>query len=173
MNRSNPLVIILALAAIVLILLNLSGQLHLRLPGHTLDIAGRARVVDGDTLDIGGRRIRLFGIDAPESTQSCERDGLAYACGQAAKHYLEQLIAGQPVSCRSHDHDRYGRDVATCSVGNQDLNAAMVRAGWAVAYRQYSTIYVPLEEEARGQRAGIWAGRFEQPSAYRRERHGG
>ena len=172
MNRSNPLLIVLALAAIVLILLNLSGKLHLRLPGHTLDIAGHARVVDGDTLDLGGRRIRLFGIDAPESAQTCERDGLSYACGQAAKHFLEQLIAGQPVACRAHDNDRYGREVATCTVGNQDINAAMVGAGWAVAYRQYSTAYVPLEEQARSRRAGIWAGRFELPSAWRREQHG-
>lgn len=173
MNRSNPLLIVLALAAVVLIVLNLAGQLHISLPGRTLDSAGRVRVVDGDTLDMGGRRIRLFGIDAPESAQTCERDGLAYACGQAAKHFLEQLIAGQPVACRAHDHDRYGREVATCTVGAQDINAAMVRAGWAVAYRQYSTAYVPLEEEARSRRAGIWAGRFEPPSAWRREQHGG
>ena len=154
-------------------MLNLADQLHLRLPGATLDIAGRARVVDGDTLDLGGRRIRLFGIDAPESAQTCERDGAAYACGQAAKRFLEEMIGGQPVACRARDKDRYGRTVATCTVGTADINAAMVRAGWAVAYRQYSTSYVPLEEEARRSRAGIWAGTFEPPSAWRREQHGG
>ena len=173
MNRSNPLLIVLALGAMLLIVLNLADQLHLRLPGSTLDIAGRARVVDGDTLDLGGRRIRLFGIDAPESAQTCERDGAAYACGQAAKRYLEALIGGQPVACRAHDKDRYGRTVATCTVGAADINAAMVRAGWAVAYRQYSKTYVPLEEEAHSQRAGIWAGTFEPPSTWRREQHGG
>ena len=173
MNRSNPLLIVLALAAVALVLLNLAGRPHVRLSGSARDIAGRARVIDGDTLDLGGRRIRLFGIDAPESAQTCEHEGLAYACGQAAKHYLEQLVAGQPVGCRAHDTDRYGRTVATCTAGNQDINAAMVRAGWAVAYRQYSTAYVPLEEEARSRRAGIWAGRFEPPSAFRRDQHGG
>lgn len=173
MNRSNPLLIVLALGAMLLIVLNLTGQFHVQLPGGTLDITGRARVVDGDTLDMGGRRIRLFGIDAPESAQSCERDGAAYACGQAAKHYLEALVAGQPVNCHARDKDKYGRTVATCTVGEADINAAMVRAGWAVAYRQYSKAYVPLEEEARSRRAGIWAGTFEPPSNWRREQHGG
>ncbi len=176
MNRSNPLPVVLALAAIVLIVLNLTGQLHLpHLPGGGGGpaLAGHPRVVDGDTLELDGTRIRLFGIDAPESAQSCERDGAAYACGQAAKHYLEQLIGGQPVACRAKDRDRYGREVAICTVGTADINAAMVRAGWAVAYRQYSTAYVPLEEEARQSRAGIWAGHFEPPSSWRREQHGG
>ena len=170
MIRIPPLPIVLVLAAMLLIGFNLAGCFS---PSRPVGLAGHARVIDGDTLDFGGTHVRLFGIDAPESAQSCERDGAPYACGQAAKHYLENLIAGRPVACRAHDRDRYGRTVAVCTVGDDELNAALVRAGWAVAYRQYSTAYVPLEEDAKRRRAGIWAGHFEPPSAWRREQHGG
>ena len=169
MNRPSPLLIALIVAAVVLIASRLAGGPHVRPPGLTLDIAGRARVVDGDTLELGGHHVRLFGIDAPESHQTCERDGLAYACGEAARRYLEQLVAGQPVACRAHGADRYGRAIAVCNVGTLEINAAMVRAGWAIAYRQYSTAYVELEDEARSRRSGIWAGHFEPPAAFRQQ----
>ena len=171
MTRSNPLPVLLALGAIVLIGLNLAGLLHL--PLQSAGLAGPARVVDGDTLDLDRHRVRLFGIDAPESAQTCERDGAAYACGQEAKRYLEALIGGRPVACRARDADRYGRTVAVCTAGGEDLNAAMVRAGWALAYRRYSTDYVPAEAAARRDGRGLWAGRFEPPADWRHHHSGG
>lgn len=172
MTRPNPLLIVLALAAIVLIAVNLAG--HLPLPHRTgaPALAGHPRVVDGDTLVLDGTRIRLFGIDAPESAQTCERDGANYACGQEAKRYLETLIANRPVACQTKDRDRYGRDVAICTAADTDLNAAMVSAGWAVAYRQYSALYVPNEDDAQRRHAGLWSGRFEIPSDWRRQQRG-
>ncbi len=120
------------------------------------EIGGTPRVVDGDTLAIGAARIRLFGIDAPERGQPC-RDGSD--CGAQARTYLETLIGGRPVSCREEDVDRYGRIVATCFVGDLDLNRAMVRGGHALPYVDFSRRYVPDAGEAAA---------FQAPWAYRR-----
>src|SRR4249919_1713564 len=102
---------------------------------------GPARVVDGDTIDVGGMRIRLWGIDAPESKQMCERLGAAYACGHEATAHLRALVAGADVACEPRVKDRYGRSVAVCRVGLVDVGAAMVRDGWALAFVRYSVDY--------------------------------
>lgn len=143
------------------------------------ELSGRVdRVVDGDTLIVDGTRVRLFGIDAPESKQSCDRDGGAYACGAASKEALERRIGASPVRCAVKSNDMYNRSVAICYAPPQDgsgadaagdLNAWMVSNGWAVSYRRYSKAYAPLEEEAQAARRGIWAGTFEVPDAWRRE----
>lgn len=143
-----------------------AGRTRSAAPGETL--AGRASVIDGDTLDIHGTRVRMFGIDAPESAQSCERaDGTPYRCGKDAANALDARIADRPVRCEPRDTDRYGRTVAVCSVAGEDLNAWMVRSGLAVAYTRYGADYAGAEREARLARRGIWAGRFEEPSEYR------
>jgi len=133
-------------------------------------LAGRARVVDGDSLDLAGERIRLYGIDAPEYRQSCnDLAGRAYACGRAASRALAALIAGRQVSCTAVDHDRYGRDVAICMVDGRDLGEVMVRSGNAVDYAQHSRgRYAAAEREARDAKRGIWAGSFEDPAVWRR-----
>lgn len=136
------------------------------------EVAGRASVIDGDTLDIHGTRIRMQGIDAPESSQTCERDGKPYRCGQQAANFLDGLIAGRPVRCEEETKDKYGRTVARCFVGGTDLNREMVAKGWAVAYRQYSTLYVPDEEQAKSARKGVWAGEFQMPSDFRKAKKG-
>jgi endonuclease YncB( thermonuclease family) len=132
-------------------------------------IRGRASVIDGDTIEIAGKRIRLHGIDAQESSQACkDRQGIAYRCGQRAALALADKIGSAPVSCEARDTDRYGRIVAVCSQRGIDLNAWMVEQGHALAYRQYSTDYVPQEEAARAAKRGIWSGSFTPPSEYRR-----
>lgn len=131
-------------------------------------IGGVASVIDGDTLDIHGQRIRLHGIDAPEIGQSCEKDGKQYRCGQQAALALADKIGRATVRCEQRDIDRYKRIVAVCSLGNIDLNAWMVRQGWAIAYRQYSRDYVDDESAAQAEKAGIWAGGFIEPSRWRR-----
>ncbi|MBF0160089.1 MAG: thermonuclease family protein [Magnetococcales bacterium] len=133
-------------------------------------ITGMARVVDGDTLKIDKDRIRLYGIDAPEKAQPCQRDDRDYACGQQSAEQLQQFIGRKKVSCDERDRDRYGRIVAVCQIGRVEINRWMVEQGWAVAYRQYGgKAYVPQEEEARRNKRGIWAGNFQMPEQWRRE----
>ena len=101
---------------------------HLQTTGTTaLDARRTPEVIDGDTLEIGGKRVRLFGVDAPEADQTCENDTVGeYWCGQLARQTLRRLIDGHQVSCRQRDRDRYSRIVATCSVNERDLGGLMV-----------------------------------------------
>ena len=102
-------------------------------------MAGQASVIDGDTLEIHGTRIRLWGIDAPESSQLCRgEDSLQYRCGAKAANDLDAFIAGRPVNCLPISLDRYGRTVATCLVGGADLGDWLVRNGLALDWPQYS-----------------------------------
>ncbi len=134
-------------------------------------ITGRASVIDGDTIEIHGQRIRLFGIDAPESAQTCRNDtGRDYRCGQRAALALSDKIGQRTVACDQRDIDRYKRIVAVCRAGDDDLNAWLVREGWAVAYRQFSKTYVPAEDEAKAAKRGIWAGDFTLPEEWRRSK---
>jgi endonuclease YncB( thermonuclease family) len=137
-------------------------------------IIGRASVIDGDTIEIRGERIRLFGIDAPEGGQTCtDVKGATYRCGQRAAQALDYRISDSPVTCEPRDRDRYGRVVAVCRAFGEDLSAWMAGLGWALAYREYSRQYVPAEELAQRHRAGMWAGKFEPPWEWRAERRGG
>jgi endonuclease YncB( thermonuclease family) len=131
-------------------------------------LTGTARVTDGDTIKIRGTRIRLNGIDAPETDQVClDGNGAEYRCGIAARSALGELIAGRNVTCTGDEIDRYHRRIMTCLVGDTDLNAAMVKSGWALAFRRYSTIYVPQEHAARRKQAGLWTGAFIAPWDWR------
>jgi endonuclease YncB( thermonuclease family) len=135
-------------------------------------IIGVASVVDGDTIEIHGQRIRLFGIDAPESSQLCVRPtGERWRCGQRASFALADRIGRATVSCQPHDLDRYGRVVAVCFRGNEDLNRWMVANGWAVAFRRYSLDYVPDEAAARRSQVNIWSGAFDMPWDWRAQHH--
>ena len=129
---------------------------------------GPARATDGDTIEISGQRIRLHGIDAPEGRQSCRRDTVTWLCGAETAKSLRRFIDGRRVTCREQDADRYGRIVAVCHAGGQDLNGRLVAEGMALAYRRYSTEYVDEEEAARAVRNGLWAGRFIPPWEWRR-----
>ncbi|AWK85056.1 thermonuclease family protein [Azospirillum thermophilum] len=143
-------------------------------PAFAADLTGTATVIDGDTLEVHGQRIRLHGIDSPESAQLCQdAAGKDWRCGQQAALALSDRIARRPVSCEVKDTDRYGRSVAACSVAGESLNAWMVSQGWAMAYRQYSTDYVGAEATARAARAGIWAGTFQPPWEWRTAKRNG
>lgn len=132
-------------------------------------VIGQASVIDGDTLEVHGQRIRLHGIDAPESRQTCgDAQGKPYRCGAVAANALSELIARRPVTCLPRDTDRYGRTIAQCSVAGTDLNGWLVGRGHALAYRQYSQAYIAAESRARAARAGIHAGSFEAPWDFRR-----
>jgi len=139
--------------------------------GLTVALASQAapvRVVDGDTLGLGGERVRLYGIDAPESGQTCERSGSPWQCGVAATAALSSWLEGKATACVELDRDRYGRAVSTCSADGQDVGGWMVRQGWAVEYRQYSDgRYAQDEREAAARRVGVHAGTFVRPSEWR------
>ena len=149
--------------------LALAAALLLASPALAQDITGPACVIDGDTLDIAGDRIRLHGIDAPESRQTCARGEREVRCGRAATAALRRLIDNELVSCHERDVDRYGRTVAVClNAEGQDVGAELVRQGWALAYRQFSDDYVGQEGEARDTGLGMWRGEFVAPWDWRR-----
>lgn len=139
----------------------------LSLAASPAPIVGAAEVIDGDTLRIGSTKVRLFGVDAPEATQRCTRDGESWACGEASTRQLRSIAEGQQVICLVRGIDDYGRSVAVCSAAGLELNRTMVATGWAVAFRRYSSEYIGDEIRAKGSKAGIWNSSFSLPEDYR------
>lgn len=134
-------------------------------------VHGMPLVLDGDTLDFDGLRVRIFGIDAFERDQLCEYDdGTRYGCGQLARESMVSAIDSGVVTCAKRDIDPYGRMVGVCQVRDLDVGRRVVEEGYALAYRHYSNDYVDAEDGARQARRGVWNGRFEAPWDYR---HGG
>lgn len=130
---------------------------------------GIASVIDGDSLRIGDKTIRLFGIDAPERRQTCTRsNGKRWPCGKSASGKLRALTAGQEVSCSIVDQDRYRRHVARCTGGGMNLNDEMVRSGFALALRSITYAYVGAERDARKARRGVWDGTMTPPWKWRK-----
>jgi endonuclease YncB( thermonuclease family) len=132
------------------------------------DIVGKAWVIDGDTIDVAGSRIRRQGIDAPESNQTCTDAGnRTWPCGRAATRELIDHLAGRPLKCESAGLDRYRRVLAVCALPDgSDVNAWLVQQGWALAYG-YSSPYRAEEAQAHAARRGIWAGSFMPPWEWR------
>lgn len=130
-------------------------------------IAGAATAKDGDSLVVAGQEVRLFGIDAPEFTQTCQRGGENWECGKAAREQLAALVRGARVECKRISTDAYQRAVSTCFAGGEELNRTMVEQGWAVAYREYSSDYASAELQAQRNGLGIWSSKFELPSDFR------
>lgn len=155
---------------ITIVLFALLTCAHSQASPITGDIKGQASVIDGDTLEIQGTRIRLHGIDAPESSQQCYRQGQPWKCGQWAAQALDTILKGKHLSC-SKKGSSYGRVVAVCHVieTGQDIAQVMVRGGGAVAARKYSMAYVPAETEAIAKEAGIWNSEFEMPWDWRKK----
>jgi len=130
---------------------------------------GQASVIDGDTLEIAGVRVRLWGIDAPESSQLCRsQDSLQFRCGAQAANDLDGFVARRPVNCVPVSLDRYGRTVATCSVEGTDLGEWLVRNGLALDWPQYSKgRYHEAQREAELTGQGLWKGSYVEPWLYR------
>jgi endonuclease YncB( thermonuclease family) len=111
-------------------------------------------VTDGDTVDVrldsGMVRIRLHAIDAPERGQ---------AHGQAAKEALSGLVFGKAVQIEPFEQDRYDRLVARLWLGDLDVNAEMIKRGYAWVYRRYADdpAYCAYEQAARDLRRGLWS----------------
>ena len=141
-------------------------------------ISGFAKVVDGDTIKINSKKIRLYGIDAPEKKQKCKKTYLTisfmsftkdYMCGEVSTQKLIKKINKQKLNCNILDVDRYKRLIGECFKRNINLNSWMVSNGYAVAYRKYSKKYVSYEINAKKNKLGIWQGKFEMPWDYRRK----
>jgi len=131
-------------------------------------VTGIPTVTDGDTLQIRGVKIRLYGIDAPESSQTCTRGGQTYGCGREAAFALADLVQNKTVTCTKKDVDRYGRLVGICTVGGTEINRWLVSQGWALPYLQYGgSIYSSAAGQAKAAGKGLYAGTFQNPWAYR------
>lgn len=149
----------------------------LAVPASADDITGVATVTDGDTIRIGQTRIRLFGMDAPEKAQRCERAGTCYRCGDDATRALKSIVEGSQVVCSPTGAKTYGRIVATCEAEGVDLSVEMVRLGWAVPYWRYLSDVPTVAASiiaAYGQAvisgSGIHSGEFVTPEDWRREK---
>jgi len=130
-----------------------------RAASDSCDASGHPHIRDGDSLDFATSRVRLFGIDAFELFQTCpSSNGRSFACGKRSFAELKSIVDRRSVCCQRRDTDPYGRMVATCTVGGQDISAAMVESGWALAYRHFSKDYVGEEQRAKTNKRGIWAG---------------
>jgi endonuclease YncB( thermonuclease family) len=156
---AQPLIVILALACVVGFYAYQRWHSKPQAP-----IVGQAWVVDGDTVIIFGTRIRLQGIDAPETSQTCaDPVGKAWPCGEAATRELRAHIRGHELTCAPTDFDKYHRVLAVCALADgSDVNAWLVRQGWALAYG-YSRTYRSDEADAKAAKRGIWAGTFMPP----------
>lgn len=131
-------------------------------------LAAEVRVVDGDTLRLGDRTVRLAKVDAPERGQSCtDAAGRWFDCGAAAAEALSRLVNGRSVVCLVSGRDRFGRGLGECNAGGVELNAGLVAAGWALATEADPAIQ-SLEAEARRAARGLWAGGFTRPEDWRR-----
>jgi endonuclease YncB( thermonuclease family) len=131
-------------------------------------LAGPARVIDGDTVEIGGEAVRLHGIDAPETGQSCsDASGAEWSCGDEAAAALARLVAGQPVTCEGAERDDYRRLIAVCRTAQGELNRRMVLDGMAVPFARYSDDYLAEGIEAQKAGRGLHAGAFRLPEDFR------
>jgi endonuclease YncB( thermonuclease family) len=148
--------------AFVLVLACLAG------PAAAGDFSGPARVIDGDTLDVGDVRVRLYGIDAPEMDQTCRTaQAVDWPCGAWVARHLRADLDGRTVACTARGTDRYDRIVAVCTLGGRDVGAGLVAEGQAFAFQRYASDYVELETAARRDGLGLWSGHVQDPAAFR------
>ncbi|MCF6322426.1 MAG: thermonuclease family protein [Rhizobiaceae bacterium] len=130
--------------------------------------SGKVYVADGDTVIFGKEKIRLEGIDAPEFDQVCRANGADYKCGAKSRNHLKSLVKTGAFYCKAWQRDKYERLLGQCFVEETDINARMVRDGWAVSFGDY----YGEEAQAKSKRTGLWAGEFERPREWRRIRRG-
>ena len=137
--------------------------------GFADNLTGQASIIDGDTFEIHGTRIRLWGIDAPESNQLCRGDdSIQYRCGAKAANDLDSFLNKRPIDCVSVSLDQYRRTVAVCSIDGVDLAEWLVRNGLALDWPTYSKgKYDKAQRDADHAGRGMWAGSYVDPWLYR------
>ena len=144
------------------------GLMHVAVSAPAEELTGTAQVIDGDSLRIGQREMRLQGIDAPEGQQVCKVKGKNWRCGQAAAETLAFLLAGKAIRCNWSQTDHYDRALVTCYRDETNINAMMVEVGMALAYRQHSMAYIEQEDIAKKTNRGLWGSEFIAPWEWRR-----
>ncbi|SDO34293.1 Endonuclease YncB, thermonuclease family [Filomicrobium insigne] len=171
-----------AIAIVGLIASLLMGWVSLRSPVGVADIlpdfssppevvSGYAVSLTGDSMRIEGHVVRLADVEAPELTQTCDReDSRSWNCGQSALDALRRLTGRATISCDVHYTDSSGRKVSTCRNGDTDLAAEMVRSGHIFATGTLFPTYGSQQAEAQSAKAGLWSGSSKSPQDYRDER---
>lgn len=135
------------------------------------EISGKARVVDSNTLEIGARRVRLIGVDAPDLDQTCPtRKGETYPCGRVAAETLAKLVKDGPLVCRGDKTDAAGRILARCTIRGFDVGEQFVLTGRAFADPETGDAYRRAEGTAEKLREGMWRGEFQKPWVWRKSR---
>ena len=133
-------------------------------------IVGKAFVVDANVLTIKGKKVRLFGIDAPDRKQSCTSEkGGSYPCGVRAANALDMMVRGKEVRCEPRGIGADHLVLATCSLAGLDLASGMVEAGWATANTLFAPQYAATQDAAKTAKAGLWQGEFQPPAEWRAE----
>lgn len=139
-------------------------------------LVGRASVIDGDTIEIHGERVRFNGIDAPESAQLCsDAGGRTYRCGaRSAKALSEWLATSSPMACKFVERDQYGRFVGNCSrADGSSVQRWLVRSGYAMDWPRYSNgAFTKEQSAARSEKIGIWQGTVQPPWEWRAAQRG-
>jgi endonuclease YncB( thermonuclease family) len=126
-----------------------------------------AKVIDGDSIEIGSHRIRLMGIDAPEYSQKCKnKNKQTYPCGKKSVQYLQKLVNSNNVTCHIIKKDQYDRDLCTCYADGKNINQEMILSGNAIVYLE--SPYKKEQDIAKQHKRGLWQGRFMQPRLFRR-----
>ena len=139
---------------------------------------GPARIIDADTIEIDGKRHRLYGVDAMEIDQICRRDGTEWPCGREAAAALAKFLEGRTVNCdiwQKKTRDAYGRFISICYAGSDNLSAWVANEGWAIADRDANRLYNYTSQEgmAKFLARGIWNGTFDPPAEWRRKQQAG
>ena len=166
--------VLIGAVLIVAMVLYMLGDRDAKYAGVPNTVTGAPLIVDGDTVRFYGVagydkvRVRLQGIDAPESKQYCKKDNKPYPCGQQSHQALLDFVGRNLVTCVAEGVDRYKRMIGRCSVDGTDFGEYMVKNGHAVAYRRYDDTYIPAEDFARKNRVGLWSGQFVLPEKWRR-----
>lgn len=157
------------LASTFVLTLGAAAQLHAQEGPQVGDVVtGDFRPSDGDSFRVHGVKIRLLGVDAPESDQTCKLDGALVECGAMARDALSDFVEGGQVSCLVVDIDRYERRVGVCESLSGELNALMAQSGWVLPMVRYSTDYVEAAGEAQSAQRGLWAMQFHDPADWRK-----
>ena len=140
-------------------------------PQFNKNFSGNTFVLDGDSLRVGGKEVRLYGIDAPEYNQTCfDAKKKEYPCGQKSREFLINLAGGKQVECAYFDMDKYDRYLSKCSVGKASINEELIKSGMAVIYSftEADEKMEKLEAEAKKNKLGVWQGAFQLPKDYRK-----
>lgn len=150
------------------------SQGFLRVRSHLVfskNFTGTAKVIDGDSISVDDREVRLFGIDAPEYHQTCfDAKRSEYPCGKVSQEFLYDFINGKKVTCHYAEKDKYNRYLGKCEIGKTSINQEIVKNGMAVIYNftESDEVMEALESSAQKQKLGIWQGAFQLPKDYRK-----